>query len=107
LAPYPWHQTSDFSHDIELARGFARSICFQANESDGAFAHEFKNREQSLIELCNELANTKMMPEFIVRNENFYENIFGTENIGEGSESDSSMDEGESELMTDSESSNS
>jgi hypothetical protein len=106
LAHYPWHQTSDFAHDINLARGFARSICFQANELDGNFSNTFKDRELTLIELCNKLANTKMEQESVVHNQNFYEDIFGKVHAREDSGSDSSMDEDEGELSADSESSN-
>jgi hypothetical protein len=104
LAHYPWHQTSDFAHDIELARGFARSICFQASESDRDFVQAFKDREESLIGLCNQLADTKMEEEFIVTNRNFSEKIFGKARVGENSDSEASM---EGELSAESEGSDS
>jgi hypothetical protein len=95
LAAYPWHQTSDFAHDIELARGMARSVCFQARELDGNFANIFKDRERSFIDLCNNLSATKEMSELAINDEKFAESIFGLKIVEE--EDTSSAGESESE----------
>jgi hypothetical protein len=98
LAPYPWHQSSDYAHNIELARDMARSVCFQASELDKSFTVVFKNREREFIDLCNSLSTAKGVDELVVNDENFAKTIFGPATVEEEDSGSSTEQNGESEI---------
>jgi hypothetical protein len=98
LAPYPWHQTSDFDHDFKCAQKLAHLICTK-RKKDSRFVNTFHARERTFIRLCDHLSSTKDEEAFDVEDQNFSLQLFGNNELAEytGSSTDPDSEEEETD----------
>jgi hypothetical protein len=96
LAPYPWHQTSDFDHDLKCAEKLVSLICAKRRK-DSRFVDTFHARERTFIRLCDKLSGTKGEDAFNVEDRNFCFQLFGrnepAEDLGSSTDHDSEEEE--------------